>query len=299
MDCTHRAQSPMRLALLGAVIFFLAEPIRADDEFSLIAAVPELPPLEELSDILADLTRMEEARRREKEQNYQDRLRFFQAIATSDKDTFCQLLNEGFDPDSEVPFPPPSELSEKFQDELLRFYVTKEPGMTGLMVASAMGNHEFVKLLLAAGAQPYKTTKRYKTFALWLAGKYQQVEVMQTLLGVTEETSQYRIVIELPQQYAYLWRGKEILLSMRISSGRSSHPTPTGRFVVTNKYTTWKSTLYRAKMPYFLRLSCGDFGLHAGNLPGYPASHGCIRVSPDSAKKLFAEVPIGTLVEIR
>lgn len=299
MDCTHSAQSPMRLALLGAAVFFFFEPLHAEGELSLIAAVPELPPLEELADILADLARIEEDRQREKEEDYRNRIRFFQAIADADKPTFCQLLNEGLDPDCELPFPPPPGFSKKFQDELLRYYVSKEPGLTGLMMATAMGNHEFVKILLMAGAQPYKTTKRHKTFALWLAGKYQQVEIMQTLLGISEETSRFRISVDLAGQHAYFWRGNEIAFDMPISSGRGSHPTPRGRFVVTNKYTSWKSTLYHAKMPYFLRLSCGDFGLHAGYLPGYPASHGCIRLPPDAAKKLFASVPIGTLVEIR
>lgn len=67
---------------------------------------------------------------------------------------------------------------------------------------------------------------------------------------------------------------------------------------MTNKYKMWKSSLYHAKMPYFLRLSCGDFGLHAGNLPGYPASHGCIRLPADKAQELFTLIPEGTLVEI-
>jgi hypothetical protein len=46
-------------------------------------------------------------------------------------------------------------------------------------------------------------------------------------------------------------------------------------------------------------LSCGDFGLHMGRVPGYPASHGCIRVSEKSARTLYTSVPIGTLVEIQ
>jgi hypothetical protein len=299
MACTHSAHSPLRLVLLGVALLVFTDPLRSESQLALIASVPEIPPAEELATILEDLTRIEADRQRQKEEEYQNRLSFFQAIADGDKLTFSRLLSEGLDPDSELPFPPPPGFSRKFEDELLRYYVSKEPGLTGLMVAAAMGNHDFVKLLLASGAQPYKTTKRHKTFALWLAGKYQQVEIMQTLLGVTDEISQYRIVVELDGQHAYFWKGKELLQIMPISSGRKSHPTPQGKFVVTNKYTNWKSTLYHAKMPYFLRLSCGDFGLHAGNLPGYPASHGCIRLPPKVAKELFAAVPIGTLVEIR
>jgi hypothetical protein len=69
--------------------------------------------------------------------------------------------------------------------------------------------------------------------------------------------------------------------------------------VVTDKKTFHISNLYHAKMPFFMRLSCKDFGMHEGELPGYPASHGCIRLPGDSARKLFKEVPIGTLVTIR
>ena len=51
-------------------------------------------------------------------------------------------------------------------------------------------------------------------------------------------------------------------------------------------------------MPYFQRLSCGDFGLHAGVVPGYPASHGCIRVPAGNAAKLFAMTQAGDRVMI-
>ncbi len=124
---------------------------------------------------------------------------------------------------------------------------------------------------------------------------------MQLLMRIApdSEAARTRIVVDLAAQRASVWRDEKVQLVTEISSGRASHPTPTGQFVVTDKYQTWKSTLYHARMPYFLRLSCGDFGLHAGNLPGYPASHGCIRLPEDIARQLFASIPVGTLVEIR
>lgn len=68
---------------------------------------------------------------------------------------------------------------------------------------------------------------------------------------------------------------------------------------MTHKYRHWKSTLYEdAPMPYFMRLSCRDFGLHAGVLPSYPASHGCIRLPEAKAAAFFAKVDVATLVEI-
>jgi lipoprotein-anchoring transpeptidase ErfK/SrfK len=53
------------------------------------------------------------------------------------------------------------------------------------------------------------------------------------------------------------------------------------------------------EMPYFMRLSCLDFGMHAGVVPNYPASHGCIRLPGDAARKFFSEIPIGTLVTVQ
>jgi lipoprotein-anchoring transpeptidase ErfK/SrfK len=51
-------------------------------------------------------------------------------------------------------------------------------------------------------------------------------------------------------------------------------------------------------MPYFQRFSCGDFGMHEGNVPNYPASHGCIRLPAGTAKKLFSMTQAGDRVNI-
>ncbi len=118
--------------------------------------------------------------------------------------------------------------------------------------------------------------------------------------GVTpdHESNRFRITVDISRQQAYLWQDGKIEFETRISSGRKSHPAPQGRFVVTDKCRKWTSTLSDSPRPFFLRLSCGDFGLPAGALPGYPASHGCIRLPEKSARKLFASVPVGTVVEI-
>jgi lipoprotein-anchoring transpeptidase ErfK/SrfK len=90
------------------------------------------------------------------------------------------------------------------------------------------------------------------------------------------------------------------VLTTKVSSGRKEKPTPRGKYVVTQKYTEWRSTLYHnASMPFFMRLSCSPVGLHAGVIPDYPASHGCVRLPPNIAKQLYAMVPRGTVVEIR
>ena len=230
------------------------------------------------------------------------KLKFFTAIIDNDQPTFCAMLNHGEDPNVVLPFPPPKEFTKKIHDELLGFYVAKEPGFTALMTATATGNLPFVKMLLAAGAAPYKMTSHYRTYALWLAGKYHYVEIMQSLLRLPPDSEAWklRIVVDIASQKATLFCDGRVELETSISSGRESHPTPRGLYVVTDKYPVWKSSLYHsAPMPLFLRLSCGDFGLHAGYLPGYPASHGCIRLPEKAARTLFTRVPEGTVVEIR
>ncbi|MCX6968597.1 MAG: L,D-transpeptidase family protein [Verrucomicrobia bacterium] len=224
----------------------------------------------------------------------------FRAVAAADAKLVGELIEGGVGVDAILPHPAPKDLLDRFRDTSVEYYLTEETGLTPLMLASAMGYADIVKLLLERGAKRNALTKRHHTFALWLAGRAGHVEVMQLLLGVEpdQDPDRTKIHISLADQTAWFWRDGKVERTMRISTGRKKFPTPKGRFVVTDKYRDWKSTIYPARMPYFLRLSCKDFGLHAGVVPGYPASHGCIRLPAEDAKALFAEVPLGTLVEI-
>lgn len=257
-----------------------------------------------LSDMAAELRKAEAAAAAEAAaEETARRWKFFAAIVDNDRRTFTEMLNDGIDPNADLPFPVPPEFKKRFTaDERLLYYVSSERGFTALMMATSLGNLPFVKMLLADGADPWKMTKRHRTYALWLAGKYGYIEIMRSLMGIGEDHASrgYRITVDLAAQRVTLWHRGQIEVTDRISSGRASHPTPTGNYLVTDKYRMWRSTLYHeAKMPLFMRLSCGDFGMHVGVLPGYPASHGCIRLPEEAAKQLFATVPVGTLVEIR
>ena len=260
-----------------------------------VALAPLLAP----SDPLGPDPAEEEARRQAEER--EANMRFFAAIADNDRQAVGEALAAGRDPNVAVPVPVDPEFVKRFTDKRLIYYLTREQNFTALMLASALGHLEIVRDLLLAGAEPYRMTKKHRTYALWLAARYGHIEIMRSLMGIgpEHEAMNWKIEIDLAQQKAWVWHQGKVALFMPISSGRKSHPTQKGKFLVTDKYRTWKSTLYDAKMPYFLRLSCGDFGLHEGVLPGYPASHGCIRLPKKEAKQLFQSVPVGTLVVIQ
>jgi hypothetical protein len=107
------------------------------------------------------------------------------------------------------------------------------------------------------------------------------------------------ILISIADQRMDVFGDHKLIGWSSISSGRTGFDTPTGLFAVTDKDLLHRSNLYHnAPMPFFLRLTDGGVGLHAGYLPGYPASHGCIRLPPEMARRLFENVQDGTFVEI-
>jgi lipoprotein-anchoring transpeptidase ErfK/SrfK len=107
-----------------------------------------------------------------------------------------------------------------------------------------------------------------------------------------------RVVVSISKQRVYLMVGDEIAIDSPISSGRSGKSTPTGNFTVSEKDKDHMSSIYHCPMRYFLRLSGMSFGLHVGQLPGYPASHGCVRLPEEVAKLLYETATVGTPVTI-
>jgi lipoprotein-anchoring transpeptidase ErfK/SrfK len=96
-----------------------------------------------------------------------------------------------------------------------------------------------------------------------------------------------------------LYKDGAALVTGKISTGRKGHDTPPGHYLVTDKIRMQKSSIYKVPMPYFLRLSFSEYGIHQGVNPGRPASHGCIRIGEETiAKTVFDQTPIGTLVTI-
>jgi lipoprotein-anchoring transpeptidase ErfK/SrfK len=108
-----------------------------------------------------------------------------------------------------------------------------------------------------------------------------------------------RVLVSLDQQKAYVLRGGEIVASSPVSTGKKGHETPVGTFRVLQKKVHHRSSKYdNAPMPYMQRLTNYGIALHAGRVPGYPASHGCIRLPSSFAKKLYAMTDHGTSVTV-
>jgi hypothetical protein len=105
------------------------------------------------------------------------------------------------------------------------------------------------------------------------------------------------IVVSIPEQLAYVYRNGIRIAVSTVSTGKKGHETPTGVFTILQKHKDHKSDLYNsAPMPYMQRLTWDGVALHAGALPGYPASHGCVRLPMEFAKKLFDVTTFGITV---
>ncbi|MES2439711.1 MAG: L,D-transpeptidase family protein [Verrucomicrobiota bacterium] len=139
-------------------------------------------------------------------------------------------------------------------------------------------------------------------------------------------TSGRKIVVSLKSQRADLFHRGKLVATSPISSGREGKATPVGKFQVIEKDIDHLSSLYGnyvkggkivkenvdirkggrpagskfqgVPMPYFLRFN-GAYGLHAGNIPGYPASSGCVRLPKRQAKRFYDAVRLGTPVVVQ
>lgn len=135
------------------------------------------------------------------------------------------------------------------------------------------------------------------------------------------------VTVSLSKQRAYLMLGDEIVIDSPISSGKRSRMTPGGSYHVLEKDKDHRSNIYGnfvdssgrivrrgvssridsapsgthyvgAPMTWFMRLTDGGVGMHVGFLPGYPASHGCIRMPSAAAEMFYARVKVGTPVVV-
>ena len=147
----------------------------------------------------------------------------------------------------------------------------------------------------------------------------------QLLESATADSTQVRV--SLSKQRAYLLLGGEVVIDTPISSGKRAGMTPTGHFTVlekdkshhSNRYGDFRDASGRivragvsagidsapsgthfvgAEMKWFMRLTDEGVGMHVGILPGYPASHGCVRMPSKAAELFYDRVKVGTPVEV-
>lgn len=105
------------------------------------------------------------------------------------------------------------------------------------------------------------------------------------------------VVVSLSAQRAYVYRNGVRIGASTISSGTKGHKTPTGVFTILQKHQEHYSNKYNnAPMPYMQRLTWDGIALHAGDLPGYAASHGCVRLPLAFAKVLYQGTRLGMTV---
>jgi hypothetical protein len=108
-----------------------------------------------------------------------------------------------------------------------------------------------------------------------------------------------RVVVSLSDQLAYYYRGDSLVAVSTVSTGTDTNPTPTGIFAVLSKKPMHRSRKYdNAPMPFTQFIDQYGIALHAGHIPGRPASHGCVRLPSAFAKKLFSTTQVGTPVLI-
>jgi len=159
-----------------------------------------------------------------------------------------------------------------------------------------------------------------------LIRRQEPIRINQALLG-SVSPDQVRVVVSLSKQRAYLLAGENVVIDSPISSGKRGHTSPSGEFSVREKDPNHRSTIYGdfvdssgrvvragvsakidsapsgthfvgSPMTWFMRLTDEGVGMHVGILPGYPASHGCIRMPPEGAKLFYDHVKVGTPVRV-
>ncbi len=173
----------------------------------------------------------------------------------------------------------------------------------------------------SASAQLFEPRKP-KTTVTKPIGRQPPAKINASLESVIN-SSNSRVHISISKQRAYLMVGDEIYIDSPISSGKRSGMTPTGTFRISQKDPDHRSSVYGefvdsrgrvvrsgvstkvdsapggtryrgAPMKWFMRLTDSGVGMHVGILPGFPASHGCIRLPADIAPLIYQKVGIGT-----
>lgn len=210
------------------------------------------------------------------------------------------LLEAGVPPDAPFAKPAPAALMPLFDSDYFVKWYQRDTNLTPLMLAASRGDVAQLRQLLGAGAKRGTQTKGWHRYPIVFACDTNHIAAAQVLLGRNpdEETEKRHAIVSLSKQRVTLFKNDQAVRSAKVSTGKKSTPTPTGKYVITDKQTDWVSTIYKVPMPFFMRLSCKEIGLHGGVVPGYPASHGCIRMPRGEVQAFFKLLKIGDPVTI-
>jgi ankyrin repeat protein len=223
------------------------------------------------------------------------------AIVGGDLEQVRALLDFGADPNTVLTQVPDTAFRKSISSNYVNYYLDSTQGISMLMLAAGLKQTDCVKLLLDRGANRLAMTRgKAKLLALYFAAWADCPESIQLLIPQAPSKDDVRIEVSIDDQRARYYRDGKLVLTATVSTGRSKFPTRPGEYIVTDKHREHRSTIYHeASMPFFMRLSCRDFGLHQGVVSSSFASHGCIRLPGDVALRLFKEVPVGTWVSVR
>lgn len=211
------------------------------------------------------------------------------------------LLENGADPNARLMQPATPEFLARFSENgSLSYRLKNERNLSPIMLAAGSKQLDLAKALVKKGAQRNRPTSDH-TYPVTFAINAGDIPMAQLMLGREPETDgkhARKIVVSIDEQKARFYKDGELLYATGCSTGRSGFRTPRGTFVITDKARLRHSTLYGSAMPFFMRLSGSAVGMHQGNCPGYPASHGCIRLPYTYAKNFFSVAEVGDVIVV-
>ncbi len=209
------------------------------------------------------------------------------------------LLAAGTDPNIRFATPITKAVLDRVTIKDLKNALESDRGVTPLIACASRGDVEGAAELMRWGASASKCTTRYHRYPINFAANQGYLFLMRIILGRQPESEPVILVtIDLSKQRAWVTKEGQIIDTCPVSTGREGYRTPAGRYVITDKHRSWTSTLYHVAMPFFMRLNCSAIGLHSGYVTGRPASHGCIRLPYDKARKFFGICNVGDEVQI-
>ena len=143
----------------------------------------------------------------------------------------------------------------------------------------------------------YKKKRRYRKRRYNRKKRYRKRRKSTPVVAWPKNKGPVQLIISIPDQRMTLYKAGKKVATSRVSTGKAGHRTPSGIFSVIQKHRRHYSNLYAgAPMPNMQRITWSGIAMHAGSLPGYPASHGCIRLPYSFSRKLFGYTKMGNHV---